>query len=99
MQSVLGKERLPYPDLITILVHLADEADDEFYVMRLKELQDRIYQHYAAYLREHEGRRPNKPRSTHTVIRRPEIQKFRDNWTLLGASDIVRIVPSGAEQD
>jgi len=82
-QQVNGKKDLQYSKLICIYVKLISRGKDEFYIFRLKNLQDIIFNGYSSYLREHRGRRPKNPNSTHTAVSPKDLSKYRDKWDLL----------------
>lgn len=83
IQAINGKKEIQNPDLICVFVKLVFRGKDEFYIFRLKDLQDIIYEGHTAWLSKHRGRRPRKPGSTHVSISPDALAKYRDNWKLL----------------
>lgn len=82
-QVVLGKKKLSHPDLICVLVKLGENRNDEFYIMRLKNLQSIILRDYKRHLKEKGGKRPKRPDSTHCAIYPRHMQRYKDNWQLI----------------
>lgn len=74
------KKRLKHPDLKFVLVDLSTELEPEFYVIDMKKLRDIIHRRYSKYLEQHGGRRPRAAESTHTVVRKEQVKRYRDNW-------------------
>lgn len=85
-QEVTGKTNLPYADLLCIFVRLVRQGQDEFYIFRIRDLQDIIDGQYRGFLKSKEGVRPRNPGSTHTAVRPTQLAQFRDNWDLLSDS-------------
>ena len=83
IQTIVGKKDFENPKLIHIFVKLADQGKDEFYILRLQDLQRIIFKNYNEYLQKHGGRRPQKPESIHTAILSKHLSDYRDNWELL----------------
>lgn len=85
-QEVTGKTNLPYADLLCIFVRLVRQGQDEFYIFRIRDLQDIIDGQYRGFLKSKEGVRPRNPGSTHTAVWPTQLAQFRDNWDLLSDS-------------
>ena len=83
IQTITGKQDLENPDLICILIKLNEQGKEEFYILRLKDLQDIVFEEYRAWLKTHGGKRPRKPLSLHTAVRPKDLSDCRNNWTLL----------------
>jgi hypothetical protein len=84
-QYFLGKTLLPNPDLICIYVFLHKDAQpDEFFIFRLRELQDLTVKNYFPNGRSRV--RPKNSTSTHCAVCPKEIESFRDNWGLIRKS-------------
>lgn len=47
------------------------------------ELQKILYEGYTSFLDSHNGKRPKNPQSTHTIIGKEQLNKYKDNWKLL----------------
>jgi hypothetical protein len=83
VQRIIDKTRLSNPDLICIFVRLISQGDDEFYIFRLRDLQEIIFDGHSQYLEKHGGRRPKNPNSTHTGVNPKFLERFRDNWDII----------------
>jgi hypothetical protein len=82
-QIVEGKKQLPSPGLIYIFVKIGSAGSDEFYILKLADIQDIIFTKYSDWLFKHGGKRPRKPDSTHNSVLPKDLSKFRDNWQLI----------------
>ena len=69
-RQLIKKKDCPNKELIFIFVKLNDQGNDEFYIIKLKDLQEIIFSGYKFYLDSHNGKRPKNPSSTHTGINR-----------------------------
>lgn len=76
-QIVRGKTTLPDPDLLCIFVFVRKPGEDEFFIFRLRYLQE----HFARWYKS--GRRPNNPNSMHCAIWPKDLEQFRNNWELV----------------
>ncbi len=79
-QHVRGRKLLPNPDLICIYVLLRPDEQDEFYIFRLRDLQEQTFEIYKS------RRRPKNPESTHCAVWPKHLQEFRNNWSLITKS-------------
>ena len=66
-----------------MLVLLKESGRDEFYILRLRDLQTKIARGYGDYLKLKGGLRPKKPQSMHCVVLPKDLEAFRDSWKLL----------------
>lgn len=82
-QIIVGKKDFKNSKLIYIFVKLVDQGKDEFYILRLQDLQRIIFKNHNEYLKKHGGRRPKNPESMHTAILSKHLSNYRDNWRLL----------------
>ncbi len=82
-QTIIGKKDFKKSGLIYIFVKLVEQGKDEFYILRLQDLQRIIFKHHSEYLQKHEGRRPKNPESMHTAISSKHLLGYGDNWQLL----------------
>ena len=82
-RQLIQEKACPNKDLIYIFIKLNDHEKDEFYLIKLIDLQQIIFQGYKFYLDSHNGRRPRNPESTHTDISKEQLNLCRDNWNLL----------------
>lgn len=80
VQTVRGTVALVNPDLVCVLVVLKEDERDEFYLLRLRDLQAHFRRTYK------EGRRPKNPQSLHCAVWPRELQKYRDRWDVLKES-------------
>lgn len=77
VQYVRGKVQLPHPDLICIFVLLRDDRKDEFFVFRLRDLQDHFCEVYKG------GTRPRNPESMHCAILPDALLQYKDKWDII----------------
>ena len=83
IQRVIDKTSLSNPDLICVFVRLISQVDDEFYIFRLKDIQEIIFEGYSQYLTRKKGARPKNPNSTHTALKPGDLKIFKNNWGLI----------------
>jgi hypothetical protein len=83
IQTIIGKWDFKDSKLIYIFVKIIGQGKDEFYIVRLQDLQEIIFRDYGEYLKKHGGRRPRNPKTMHTAISLRHISGYRDNWKLL----------------
>jgi hypothetical protein len=74
------KRRLEYPELKYVLVDLRAEPVPDFYILDMRRLRDMIFKRYKKNLEKHDGRRPKAPESTHTIVTRDMVKRYKDNW-------------------
>ena len=79
----IRKRRLEYPELKFVLVDLHTEPVPDFYILDMKRLRDMIFKRYKKNLEKHDGRRPNRPDSTHTIVTHDMVKRYKDNWNCL----------------
>lgn len=83
-QIVKPKKDIPNPDLIYLLIKLGGEyGQDEFYLLRKKDLFVVQYNYYRDWLKKYDNLRPNKPRSLHCSVMLKYLKKYKDNWDVL----------------
>ena len=80
VQHVRGKKALVNPDLVCTFVLLRENEDDEFYILRLRQLQDQVAVLYKG------GRRPKNPESMHCAVYPAHLREHRDMWSLVEQS-------------
>lgn len=80
VQYVKGKQKLTNPNLVCIFVQLSDDERDDFFIFHLKDLQGYFSKSYKG------GRRSKNPQSLHCAILPKDLEKFRDNWSLIEKS-------------
>jgi hypothetical protein len=76
-QHVRGRVKLTNPDLVCIFVLLSKAGSDEFYIFRMRDLQEYFAKSYR------ERRRPRNPNSMHCAIRPVDLQQHRDKWEVV----------------
>ena len=79
-QVVEGKKRLSNPNLVCVFILLSEGEHDEFYVLRLKDLQAEVAKTYKG------GIRPKNPLSKHCAVWPKQLAKYKDNWQLVSES-------------
>ena len=63
---------------------LVSYGEDEFYIFRLRELQNLLLGIHSKYLEKHGGRRTEKPRlDAQCSLHGSNLAPYRDNWDLL----------------
>lgn len=82
-RQLIQKKACLNKDLIYIFIKLNENEKDDFYLIKLKDLQKIIFQGYKSYLDGHNGKRPKNPKSTHTGISKEQLLEYKDNWELL----------------
>lgn len=83
VQKILGKTKLTNPNLIYVMVILGEKyGEDEFYLLKEKELQKAYFLGYSKWLKIHDGRRPIRPDSLHGAIGTKELEKYKNNWKI-----------------
>lgn len=81
-QIIKGKKKVPNSHIIYIFIKLIKQGEDEFYIIKLLDLQDIIYKHHSSYLKKHSGIRPKNPKSKHIGIKESELINHKGNWNL-----------------
>jgi hypothetical protein len=74
LQHVRGKVKLTMPNLICIFVLLRKTGNEEFYILRMSDLQEHFARTYVG------GRRPRNPNSMHCAIWPRDLQQYKDQW-------------------
>jgi hypothetical protein len=83
IQKVVGKTNLSNPNLVCIFVRIISQAKDEFYIFRLRDLQEIIFERYSEYLIPIKGICPRNKNSTHIAVNIKFLERFKDNWGLI----------------
>lgn len=79
-QLVRRKKQISNPDLIYLFLRIgAQYGEDEFFLLRKKDVFEIQYQDYKGWLRKHGNRRPNKPGSLHCALWKKHLEPYRDN--------------------
>jgi hypothetical protein len=77
VQHVRGKVQLPHPEMVCVFVLLHTDRKDEFYIFRLRDLQDHLCTIYTG------GERPRNFASMHCAIRPGELSQYKDKWNVI----------------
>lgn len=83
IQIIKGKTKLPSPGLICILVKLIGQGKDDFYIIKMEDLQNILFESYNKWLKSKNFKRPRNPESTHCAISSSELSGYKDNWKLV----------------
>ncbi|MBI2906488.1 MAG: hypothetical protein HYX92_02400 [Chloroflexi bacterium] len=83
-QTVNGKKELT--DIICVLVALKGQNRDDFYVCRMRDLQDIIYRSYKGWLDKPGGKRPRNPKTTHCAVSEFNLKDHKDKWDIIAKS-------------
>lgn len=79
-QIVGQKKPSPVRRLIIIFVKIEDDGNDRFYILPWEHLRDLLVAHHEAFLARHNGTRPKKWDSLHSVIIESALEPYRDKW-------------------
>ena len=90
VQTVHGRKRQADEDMLCIMVRLDEQ---EYYILRLRQLYDVICTQYENWLEERGGRRPRVPGSMHCSARPEDLTAYRDNWQLFKPVAKVAVSP------
>lgn len=77
VRHVRGKVNLPMPGLVCVFVLLRQTGNDEFYIFRMRDLQDHFAKTYRG------GRRPLNPHSMHCAVWPSDLQQHKDKWEVV----------------
>ena len=80
IQYIKGEHKLANPNLVCVFVQLSVDEKDDFFIFQLRDLQEYFSKSYRG------GRRSKNPQSLHCAILPKDLEKFRDNWTLIEKS-------------
>jgi hypothetical protein len=83
VQKIIDKLNLSNPNMVCVFVKLISQGNDEFYIFRLVDLQEIIFEFHSQYLEKHGGRRPKNENSTHTGVNPNLLERFKNNWNLI----------------
>ena len=83
IQAIIKKWDFKDSKLIYIFVKVVGQGKDEFYIIRLQDLQETILKDYSKYLKKHGGRRPKNPKTMNFAVLLRHLAGYRDNWKLL----------------
>ena len=90
IQTIVGKRDFKKSELIYVFVKLVEQSEDEFYILRLQDLQRIILKNHSEHLQKHRGKRPKNPESMHAAISSKHLLDYRNNWQLLDYAQGVR---------
>ena len=83
IQTIIRKWDFKDSKLIYVFVKVVGQGKDEFYILRLQDLQKIIFEDYEQYLKRQGGRRPKNPKSMNFAISLRHLSGYRDSWKLL----------------
>ncbi len=83
IQEVKGKKRLKARDLIYVFIKLKEQNQDEYYIIRMRDLQDIIYRKYKGWLAKVRGKRPRNPNSTHCSLYPKDVKDYKNRWEII----------------
>lgn len=83
-QRITRKKKIPHPGLIYIMVKIGERyGEDEFFLLRKRELFEVAFQDYTTWLEGHGWKRPFKPRSLHCTVWKKNLEPYKDNWDII----------------
>jgi len=83
VQNIQGKTKLENPDLIYVMVVLGEKyGEDEFYLLKKRDLQKMIFVGYSAWMKKLGGKSPRNPKSFHCTVEPKQLEKYKDNWKI-----------------
>jgi hypothetical protein len=83
VQRIIDKLNLPNLNMVCIFVKIISQGNDEFYIFRLVDLQEVIFEVHSQVLEKHGGRRPKNENSTHIAVNPNLLERFKNNWDLI----------------
>jgi hypothetical protein len=86
-QKLGNLKKLKHPDMIWVIVRLANEniANSSFFLCREAQIQEKIVNRYREFMERHDYRRPNGGGSKQAVLDIKDLIEFKDNWKILEA--------------
>ncbi len=85
-QLVTRKKQIQNPGLIYLFLKIGVQyGEDEFFLLRKKDVLEIQYKDYKGWLKKHGNRRPKKPNSIHCALWKKHLEPYRDNWSILDA--------------
>lgn len=86
-RQVVGKRHpCPVHRLVVTFVRIADDGNDQFYILPWVRFRDLLVDHHEAFLAGHNGVRPMKWDSLHCAISERELYPYRDKWDIIEKS-------------
>jgi hypothetical protein len=83
-QRMDGKARLLNPNVVFVFVRLQRQGQDDFYILKGKDLQQILYDNYnQEIIVKRKGIRKKKPESYHSALTADQLNQFKDNWRLI----------------
>ena len=83
-QIITGDSPVLDASLIFVVVSIGPQSgEDRFFILEQGALQGIIQLNHFEWLAKHGGIRPKNPQSTHTAVSIAQLDKFRDNWSLI----------------
>lgn len=82
-QNICSMKPCPVLRLIVVLVKIADDGQDSFYILVWERLRDLLADHHKTYLEKHGGIRPKKWNSLHCAIEERILLPYQDAWDMV----------------
>ena len=84
-KQIIGERKpLPIPQLVCVFVIAAEKyGEDQFFVLEWSKVQEILIENHTRWLNAHGGIRPRKPDSMHCALDKRDLQKYKDNWTII----------------
>lgn len=91
-QLVGRKKEIANPNLLFLVIKIGKKyGEDEFFLLKKKDLYEIQFKDYKNWLKKHNNRRPNKPDSLHCTIWKKNIELYRNNWRILKDPTILEV--------
>jgi len=85
-QIIGAKKPFPIPQLVCVFVVAGEKyGEDQFYVLEWSKVQEILISNHRRWLDSHGGVRPKKADSMHCSIVQPDLQGFKDNWSIISS--------------
>jgi Holliday junction resolvase-like predicted endonuclease len=86
-RQLIGRAKpCPVRGLMCVLVKLDNTGFDSFYIIPWRSLREKLIKGHKGYLAKHNGIRPVKWNSLHTVIAEKTLTSFQDRWDYIEKS-------------
>jgi len=80
-RQVIGTPKpTPVKRLIVVFVKIEEDGNDRFYILTWESLRDLLVKHHMDFLGQHNGVRPKRWDSLHSVISESDLQPYLDKW-------------------
>jgi hypothetical protein len=79
--QIVGKPKAsPVQRLVMIFVVIQEQGNDRFHILTWQKLRDLLMKHYRAYLKRHDGIRPQRWDSLHAALSEETFRPYLDKW-------------------